>query len=510
MNNKISPKLGSTPGGLVRYLFGPGDANEHHGCRIIAAADSLGYVDGTRLDHATADGAAEIYMLGKQLDSHRIALGVAPKRGWVWHCAISLPDGETLSDARWAHVARTAITRMGFDAGQGRAGCRWIAVHHGESAGQDGRPGNDHIHLAVNLVREDGTVASNYRDRVTMSRVCAQLEHELGLSVVEGRAGRGMPGYTRGEHRRAKATGAAPDRVRLARTVRACALAAAGEADFVRALADAGLDPQPRFSKDRAQVVGYSIAAPTSDGSVVRFGGGRLAADLTLPRLRERWPAPGETGRADALAEWGKGGQPPRDRPRLRPEVWGQATDRLGQICDQMEATPHTDAAAWTTAAYGAAGLMAAFAVRLEADAEGPMSAAADTLARSAQSPPGQPRVPTHHRRLADLRGIAVAVRRATRPTRPDPWLGLLRALLRLIDALAAWHRATAQARQAVALTTHRHQLTAHADAQRPSSLARVDFPAGLDLTRRGSGIPSIPPPGRPPTPPGRSPGIGR
>src|SRR5207249_875312 len=35
----------------------------------------------------------------------------------------------------------------------------------------------------------------------------------------------------------------------------------------------------------------------TKDGGIVWYGGGKLAADLTLPKLRHRWGPPRSTGR---------------------------------------------------------------------------------------------------------------------------------------------------------------------------------------------------------------------
>ena len=48
-----------------------------------------------------------------------------------------------------------------------------------------------------------------------------------------------------------------------------------------------------RFSvKNPGQVTGYSVALPgdtTKDGGPVWYGGGKLAADLSWPKLRQRW-----------------------------------------------------------------------------------------------------------------------------------------------------------------------------------------------------------------------------
>jgi hypothetical protein len=264
VNNFISPARGSNTVGLMRYLFGPGSSLEHTDQRIIAADPALGVADGTRLDHAR-DGM-RIYALGRDLDSHRVLLGAEPAAGWVWHCAVSLPPEEAgrLSDAAWARLARTTIGRLGFDAGPdaGWAPCRWIAVHHGLSVG-----GNDHIHLMVNLVREDGTLAATWNDRRTMSRLCAETEALHGLTRVEGRTGRGIPGYSKAEHQRLKA-GLEAHRHRVARIVRSCALVAADEADFVHLARHSGLEVRLRHGAD-GMVSGYSVGLTDTDGAVL-------------------------------------------------------------------------------------------------------------------------------------------------------------------------------------------------------------------------------------------------
>jgi hypothetical protein len=198
VNTFISPARGRHAVGLVRYLFGPGSSREHTDQRVIAADPVLGVADGTRLDHVR--DAARIYALGRDLDSHRILLGAEPASGWVRHCAISLPPEEAgrLNDGQWADLARTAVGRLGFEAGPGtspvagsdrgrdagRAPCRWIAVHHGLSVG-----GNDHIHLMVNLVREDGTLARRRRRPRGRSRAVA-ADAARAAAATAGGAGR--------------------------------------------------------------------------------------------------------------------------------------------------------------------------------------------------------------------------------------------------------------------------------------------------------------------------------
>ena len=100
-------------------------------------------------------------------------------------------------------MAREAVHQLGFDSGDGQAPCRWVAVRHGRS-----EAGNDHVHLVVNLVHEDGKVASTRNDFKRLSALCADMECRYGLSAVEGRAKKrpcpGSPGPRRKRH-------AAPD-----------------------------------------------------------------------------------------------------------------------------------------------------------------------------------------------------------------------------------------------------------------------------------------------------------
>ena len=65
-----------------------------------------------------------------------------------------------------------------------------------------------------------------------------------------------------------------------------------------------GLLIRPRFARDIQDVVGYRVAArPRYGERPIWWGGGHLARDLTLPRLREAWPDTPQASLA-ASAEW--------------------------------------------------------------------------------------------------------------------------------------------------------------------------------------------------------------
>jgi hypothetical protein len=108
----------------------------------------------------------------------------------------------------------------------------------------------------------------------------------------------------------------------LRRQVSTAAAAAGGEQDFFARLRQSGVLVRTRHStRDPDQLTGYAVALPgdtTRAGDPVWYGGGKLAADLTLPKLRRRWRRPGSDDRLTA-AELGGPGIPRRGRrPRRR------------------------------------------------------------------------------------------------------------------------------------------------------------------------------------------------
>lgn len=74
------------------------------------------------------------------------------------------------------------------------------------------------------------------------------------------------------------------------------AAGAGTEEKFFAFLEQTGVRIRKRSSADDPlQVIGYAVALPgdtAKDGSPVWYGGGKLGADLTLPRLRQRWTQP--------------------------------------------------------------------------------------------------------------------------------------------------------------------------------------------------------------------------
>jgi len=138
---------GDRMGGLLTYLVGEGRHNEHTDQHLVAGDGALMAWHGdAELDRDAA------LAIARHLDQPRTAFDTEVPGGHVWHCSLSLRPGTELSDETWGAIAGRFVSKMGFDDQDGtRAACRWVAVRHGLSQG-----GNDHVHLVVNLVREEG------------------------------------------------------------------------------------------------------------------------------------------------------------------------------------------------------------------------------------------------------------------------------------------------------------------------------------------------------------------
>lgn len=403
---------GGRMGGLLVYLAGPGRSNEHTEPHLVAGDSSLmAWHDDAELNREAA------LAIAAQIDKPRQTFGttvtqpvrdkqghkVGVKNAHVWHCSLSLrADDRALTDEQWAQVSEQFVERMGFvDNTAGQPPCRWVALRHGESAG-----GNDHVHLVVGLVHEDGRKANVHHDRSRAQRVAGELEREHGLQVLESReAGRGQRGTKPAEkhvaERRAReeATRAGtpvtppPETARetLARTVRACAAAAGDEAEFVRRVRRAGVRIRPRYAAGRGDVVaGYSVAhTPPRGEAPVWYGGGHLARDLTLPRLRGGWSESPEQA-AGAVAEWQaakRNQRPVHNGPETHepdPDLWARYTKEIAALGERLRSVPVDDRALWAHVAHETAGAFAAWSLRVEPE-PGPLAATADVLARSAQ-----------------------------------------------------------------------------------------------------------------------------
>jgi hypothetical protein len=477
------------------YLVGPGKENEHHEPHLVAGDPAvMAWHDDAELDHAAAVEIAATLDHPRRAFGTRVTTAVKDADGrrrgvrdaHVWHCSLNLgPDDGELADERWARIAEEFVDLMGFT---GEHPCRWVAVRHGPSAG-----GNDHIHVVVSLVREDGTKANVWNDRPRAQQACGDLERKHGLVVLESRAaGRGgARGHKPAENAISERQGGSElARARLERVVRGSAAAAVEEAEFVRRVRRAGVKLRPRFAAGRDDVVmGYSAALrPPAGQAPVWYGGGHLARDLTLPRLRAQWPDTPQAAAA-AVAEWGAARRnqgavaPGREQREPDPRLWASCSAELGELREQLRTVPADDAATWAHVARDTAGAFAAWSLRVE-PTPGPLAATACQLARSAQLHAHQVR--PRRAGLPSAGGAAALLASASRGGRgPVGELALLRQLANTAHALHDAHVAAGEARTA--------QRLADVVRAQVETVRRELVPAGASVGTADTGSGAVP-----------------
>lgn len=305
---------GSRMAGLVMYLAGPGRSNEHENPHVVAGAGEITFAvqPGKELSSDDALDIANALNRPQKLHGTRVTV---PVKQWdaesgesttvgrrdahVWHCSLSLKADEgKLTDEQWRRVAEDFVKEMGFVVEDPAKSCRWVAIRHGVSGN-----GNDHIHLAVQLVREDGTKASVHNDQPRAQKACNVLEKKHGLTVLEGREkGTTLSGEKPAERERAKTENRPQsDRHELRRRMRSALATSSTEAEYVRHLLDAGVRVYPRFAKGSTErVAGYRVAmppAPGGSGHSIWYSPSKLDSSLAWPRVQERF---GGQGRDEA------------------------------------------------------------------------------------------------------------------------------------------------------------------------------------------------------------------
>lgn len=268
--------------GLVRYLFGPGECNEHVHPHVVA-----GFRPAAALEPGIgADGSRDVAGLNRLLNQ---PLALIPEEEQperpVRHVVLrAAPEDPVLSDDDWADIAHEVMDATGRAAYGDDGGVRWVAVRHAA----------DHIHIAFNLARQDGARVLAWDDYRALRAACQWIEARYGLRATAPADGAAAKRASRAETERAERSGRnEPVRITLRRVVQHAAAAAWSEPDFFARLRADGVDVRLRHSAAvPGSVTGYAVALPSyrnAAGEPVWFGGGRLAADLTLPRLRHRW-----------------------------------------------------------------------------------------------------------------------------------------------------------------------------------------------------------------------------
>ena len=313
---------GSDVDGLIRYLFGPGRANEHDDPRIIDGWRPPETVE----PHTTARGNRDLRPLIQRLHSPTELLTTSPQR-YVWHVPISAarsvdgrqPDRQ-LTDAEFGELARDIVHRTGIAPRGDDNGCRWVLIRHG----------GNHAHLVATLARQDGRRCDPHNDWLRIREACRDFEDrhpDLRKTRPADRTADKIPSRqktekaTRLRHR----VSAMESLQREAYAARACS---SNPAEFLRHLANRRVvDPRAGRSASGHQAAGEGSGAlvqvkarvpgrtelvdvrqlsnaelkaatgyalhRTGDvgtgGRPIYYRGGALGEDLSIGQLKEHW-----------------------------------------------------------------------------------------------------------------------------------------------------------------------------------------------------------------------------
>jgi hypothetical protein len=479
---KISTPRGEHVQPLPYYLFGPGRQQEHTDPHIVA-----GWRHPADLEPPLrADGKRDFTKLVGLLLQPQAALGKRAYARPVWHCSMrAAPEDRMLSDDEWAQIAHDVMDRTGLSPyGQEDEAVRWVAVRHGD----------DHIHLVAMLARQDGGKPSVSWERYKVRAACLAAEQRYGLRCTAPADHTAARYPTRAESEKAARRGLAEvPRITLRRQVTTAAAAAGSEGEFFARLDQAGVLVRKRFSvTNSGQVTGYSVALPgdtTTKGGPVWYGGGKLAADLSWPKLRQRWTphriTPGAAGLTAAE----------------RNAAWDHAT-AAADAAAHIRAMARTHPAAAADAAWATSGTLHVAAAVLGSRI---LRQAADAYDRAARPPHGRIPPPSpagNQLRQAARLLSAFAGLTGDRSMTPIVLITRLAALAEAVAELRDAQQHAAQAAAARAAAERLHAAAHPAPPAQPHPAQRADTAAQL----AGQSFP--PPATRPATAqPGPAPG---
>lgn len=422
-------KRGRNVRSLLAYLYGLGRREEHRNPHIIAAwtgPQQIPWLEPT----CGSTGRHDVGRLARLLNQP-VNAAANPPGLTVWHTSVrNHATDRPLTDQQWATIAAEIMNAVGLAPHGDRDAVRWAAIRHAE----------DHIHLVATLVRQDGETAWGWNERYKAQAAARRLERKLNLYQVgpADHTAHRYPGAAEQNKTRRLGHREIP-RDRLRREVRAAAAAAVAEDQFFAHLKAAGVLVRLRHSTlDPRETTGYSVGLPnhqTKAGDLIWYGGGRLAPDLTLPRLRHRWGRPT--------------GQPRRHAPGGT-NVLGHAKRAVHLANAHMSTLSDTDPDRAAAIGVHASDLLIALARSGALRGAGSMAEICDQFDLACRST--GPHQPPHTLAGAGLRPFAslIATLNHIEMTRDERMLlSLIRSMATLADTLATLRRAQGRLHQA-------------------------------------------------------------
>ncbi|GGP84617.1 relaxase/mobilization nuclease domain-containing protein [Streptomyces melanogenes] len=444
---------GSNTRGLLAYLYGRGRHDEHLDPHIVAGFAMLALPDPGRNEAATLTDLARYLDEPVRLRNSEFGRKVTDH---VWHCPVrTAPEDRHLSDTEWAEIAQRIVEAAGIAPPGDDLACRWIAVRHAD----------DHIHILATTVREDGRRPKLHDSGRRVGNACRQIEKDFGLRRLNKGDQTATRSPTQAEMHKAKRLGwEQTSREWLEGRIRA-AIPHAGSAEELLAYLEADGIPVKARRGPSGDLLGYAARRPgdvNDKGEQIFHPGGKIAPDLTLPRLKARL----ET----VVPE-----EHPTARRNQPATPWQQATHALDALQTGMADDTHAQA---HISALGE--LIEATAQKAPAHLQAELNAAATAFARAERS-----RIRAEDRAAATVRIAARDIIHTA--TGPDASLlaALLAALLWATITARRWHEAHGHAQQADAAREALQHLQRAADRAVTPVLADLETRRPNEAARR-------------------------
>lgn len=156
----------------------------------------------------------------------------------VWHCSLSLPAGEKISDEKWLKIADKFMKDMEFTSLN-----QYHFVKHEDTDKQ-------HIHIIANRVGLDGSLWYGKREALKAIDITQKLEKEFGLVATVGLENKnGKKSLTKGEIEMSLRTGDAPAKQILQNTIDTALNGKQSIFAFIEKLENAGIKAIPNVAK---------------------------------------------------------------------------------------------------------------------------------------------------------------------------------------------------------------------------------------------------------------------
>lgn len=467
---------GGNVAGLLRYLYGPGRHNEHKNPHLVAAWDLQTPAELATFEPLTMAGSGVTDWpwrdFGPMVAGMEWATALRPESvtsTMVWHTPLrTAPGDRPLSDAEWGDIARDLMHRTGIARRDDPGGCRWIAVRHDDVS----------IHVVAVLARQDGREARTPNDWLRVREACRAAEQKYGLALTAPADRTAARHTTRAEVERAVRTGhELPARDWLRAQVQHAAAASTRPKEFLDRLRAGGVAVRERLDEG-GHLRGYAVARREPGRPLIWFGGGKLATDLSLPRLQARWQADATTGTGATVQATPTGPD--------RRAVWAWATQAASEAAElvRQEAASNPDVAG--DAAAAATDVLAAAGRLIEGQDGGWLTRAARDYDRAARETFG--RTAPHSQAGAALRTAALALVRASSQTprrREAAHVALLVAQIAALSHSIAHLREvqgrTAQAAAARRAAAHLDIATDHWSERAEAALTADPAPVNQD-----------------------------